>query len=126
MGREFDHGAHTAGGKMQPVALYHMSSAPAAAPCAAASGTLPDSSDRIVAPIVAQPVVPRKNPLGLGGSAPAKKMIPLAIIGGMSSLVPRRASSAPASVNDAARPTPARTVSTSLSSWGNFHMATGG
>ena len=107
-----------AGGKMLFVALYHMRSAPAAAPWAATGDTLlmPLNSDKTAADRLEQPMVPETKPLGLGGVAGEKKMMPLAIMGGTKSLTPENlASSAPITANVPAKPTPAITVSTNLS-----------
>jgi len=48
---------------------------------------------KAAAATVAEPVVPTRNPKGLGGEFGAKKMMPLAIIGAAKSLIPKRGSS---------------------------------
>ena len=107
-----------AGGKMALLALYHMSRQPAAAPCAAAGDTTPESIEKTAALTLAQPIVPEMKPLGEGGMAGEKKMMPEAIIGGTKSLLPTMGSSAPISANAPARPAPASSVSTTFSSFG--------
>ena len=63
---------------MQLVALYHMSREPAAAPWAAAGETpaIPEKSVNTAAERLAQPTVPERNPLALGGATGEKKMMP--------------------------------------------------
>jgi len=111
-----------AGGKIAFVALYHIKSVAAAAPCAACGGSSRDANLKAPKESVAEQSVPERKPWGRGGVGPTKKIMPDAIIGGTNNCRPNNGSSAPSAEQPANKPMPAKAVSITLrrrSGWSN-------